>query len=88
MKKTLVVVLTLFFASSIFSAASAKDCSEFNRITNWKGYSDCKKVISGKGSLEKRTGNFFGNINKKYKDLRKNVPETGSATWKKLKNEN
>ena len=52
MKKTLVVILTLFFASSIFSAASAKDCSEFNRITNWKGYSDCKKVISGKGSLE------------------------------------
>ena len=26
-----------------FSVAVAKDCSEYNRITNWKGYSDCKK---------------------------------------------
>ena len=74
MNKIFVFILTLFFMLSSFSIAFAKDCSEYNRITNWKGYSDCKKGL-GKGITKEKAGNFLGNLNEKYKNLRKKAPE-------------
>ena len=74
MNKIFVFILTLFFMLSSFSIAFAKDCSEYNRITNWKGYSDCKKGPE-KGITKDKAGNFFGNLNEKYKNLRKKAPE-------------
>ena len=56
MNKIFVFILTLFFMLSSFSIAFAKDCSEYNRITNWKGYSDCKKGL-GKGITKEKAGN-------------------------------
>ena len=74
MNKIFVFILTLFFILGSFSIAFAKDCSEYNRITNWKGYSDCKKGL-GKGITKEKAGNFLGNLNEKYKNLRKKAPE-------------
>ena len=74
MNKIFVFILTVFFMLSSFSIAFAKDCSEYNRITNWKGYSDCKKGL-GKGITKEKAGNFLGNLNEKYKNLRKKAPE-------------
>ena len=74
MNKIFVFILTLFFMLNSFSVTVAKDCSEYNRITNWKGYSDCKKGPD-KDITKEKANKFFGNLNEKYKNLRKKAPE-------------
>ena len=87
MNKILIILLMLFFTSGTVLIASEKDCSEYNKITNWKGWKDCKKETEGnKKSTKKKTGKLLSDINEKYKNLRKEkAPKTGSEIWKNYK---
>ena len=88
MIRIFILVLILFFTSSTISISSEKDCSQYNKVTNWKGWKKCMK--GEQKSVEKnKSGNFFSNIGDKYKSMREKAPKSGSEIWKKLpRNEN
>ena len=90
MKKILATLLMILFISVTVSIAAEKDCSQYNKLTNWKGWKKCMKGEEKENkSLEKKSLNILSNINEKYKSLRDKAPKTGVEIWKKLpKNEN
>ena len=90
MKKILATLLMILFISVTVSIAAEKDCSQYNKLTNWKGWKKCMKgEEKGNRTLAKKSTNILSKINKKYKSLRDKAPKTGVEIWKKLdKNEN
>ncbi len=89
MYKILVLLFAFFLIVPSASAKTDKDCSEFNKITNWKGWKKCMKGEEANVKKNK-SGNIISDIGNKYKDIREKTPKTGIELWKKLprKNEN
>ena len=61
MIRIFMLVVILFFTSSTILISGEKDCSQYNKVTNWKGWKKCMK--GEQKSVEKnKSGNFFSNI--------------------------
>ena len=95
MKKSFLLIVTILFLFSNSLISSEKNCSQFNKVTNWKGWKKCVKGTIQTKEIKKtkkidskniisNSKDAFSNINEKYKKLREKAPKTGIEMFKKL----
>ena len=86
MNKIITILIVVFFLSGTISIAAEKDCSQYNKVTDWKRWKKCMKgdTVENKEKSDSFFSNPFKSINKKYKSLREKAPKTGVEIWKKL----
>ena len=84
MKKSFLLIVTILFLFSNSLISSEKNCSQFNKVTNWKGWKKCMKGTIQTKDIISNSKDALSNINEKYKKLREKAPKTGIEMFKKL----